>query len=171
MQKAEATHSMKEISIDKVTLNIGVGEIGEGVEKAVNLLEKLTGKEAKKTKADKKAKTFGVREGLEIGAKVSLRGKKAEEFLKKALKSKNNKVKSKWFDTQGNFSFGIDEYFNLPDTKYDPEIGIIGFDIAVTLERPGFSVRNRGNEIGDKQRISKEEAMEFIKKKFDIEVE
>lgn len=172
MQKSETVNPMKEIRIEKVTLNIGVGEIGDEVEKAVNLLEKLTGKNAKKTEAGKNAKPFGIREGLEIGAKITLRGKDAKEFLKNALKAKNDSVKAKWFDTQGNFSFGIDEYFNLPDVKYDPNIGIIGFDVAVTLERPGHSIkRSKNKKIDRSHRIEKEEAMEFIKENFDVEVE
>lgn len=170
MQKTEKVNPMSQVKVEKVTLNIGVGEIGEGVEKAVNLLEKLTGKKAKKTTASDNAKSFGVREGLEIGAKVTLRGEDAVEFLEKALQTKEN-IKSKWFDTQGNFSFGIDEYFDLPHVKYDPEIGIIGFDVAVTLERKGTPTRNtKGKEMSKEYKIDREEATEFVKEKFGVEV-
>lgn len=166
-------NKMREIRLEKVTINIGRKETGDEVDKAYILLENLTGSKPVKTLARKKARTFGIREGLPIGVKVTLRGKKAEEFLKKAFESIGNKIRSKWFTENGNFSFGIEEYLKFKGAKYDPKIGIMGFEICVSLERPGYSIKRKlkRRRIGRKHLITKEEAIEFIKNKFNVEVE
>ncbi len=163
---------MKEITLEKVTVNIGVGEPGGRLEKAKNLLEKITGKKAVITKG-KKRTTFGTSKGRPIGTKVTLRGKQASEFLKNALKAKANKLMYSQFDSSGNFSFGIEEYINMPGIKYDSEIGMFGMDIAVTLTRPGYRIRKkmiRPAKVGKKHLIQKTDAMEFAKKQLGVEV-
>ncbi len=162
---------MRKIRIGKVTVNIGLKNTGEDVDKAYKLLERLTGKKPVKTMAKKNAKTFGIRPGLNIGVKVTLRGKDAVEFLRRIFESKSN-LSIKSFDKQGNFSFGIEEYLNVPGMKYDPKIGIMGFDVCVTLERPGFSIKAKKikKEIGKNHRIIRDEAIEFVKQNFDISV-
>ena len=70
-------------------------------------------------------------------------------------------------------SFGITEYINIPGIEYRPEIGIIGLEVAVTLERPGFRIKRRmlkKSKIGKSHLITKEDAMNFIKNKFNIEI-
>lgn len=162
---------MQQVRLDKVTLNIGAGEIGDEVEKAKKLLKKLSGEEPIKTKAGRNAKTFGVRKGLEIGTKITLRGKKAEDILERILQSKDS-ISASIIDSQGNFSLGVDEYLNVPGIKYDPEIGIMGFDVAVTLEKPGHRVkkRSKSSKIGKKHKIKKEEVIEFLENKFGVTV-
>ena len=159
--------------IAKVTINIGVGEAGERLEKAEKVLELLTGKKPVKTIAKRTNKEFGIRKGMPIGCKVTLRKKDAEEFLKKALGILNNKIPSYSFDDEGNFSFGIPDYTLFPDQKYDPEIGIFGMDVCVTVERAGYRIKHRKirrRKIPARHRVKREEAMEFIKKKFNVEV-
>lgn len=165
------SQSMQQIAIEKVTVNIGVGEVSEEVDKACKLLKQLTGKEAVKTQAGKSSKSFGLREGLEIGAKVTLRGEEAVDFLQRAFAAIERLPKSS-FDSQGNFSFGVEEYLNLPGIKYDPEIGIMGFDVAVTLERPGANIKREesSRKVGDSHKTKKEDSIEFIKSKFDVQV-
>jgi len=71
-------------------------------------------------------------------------------------------------------SFGIAEYLDVPGAEYDPSIGIIGFETAVSLSRPGFRVKERRimkRKIPQKHRITKEEAKEFVKNKYSIKVE
>jgi len=162
---------MRKISIEKVTLNIGAGEAGPKLEKAQKLLEKITGKKIVITKTHKR-NTFGGAKNKPIGVKITLRDKEKIEFLKKLLASKENKIKKTCFDNQGNFSFGIAEYINIPGIRYDPEIGIIGFDVCVTLERPGFRVKRRKmkNKIGKKHMILKEDAMKFAKDELGIKI-
>jgi len=163
---------MRKIRIEKVVLNIGIGESGEKLEKAKNLLEQLTGKKAILTKT-KRRTTFGVSKGREIGTKVTLRKDEAIEILKRLLATKDNKLSPRCFDKNGNFSFGIHEHIDIPGVKYDPKIGILGMDVCVTLERPGFRVKKKRitKPVGKKHRISKEEAIEFIKKNFGITIE
>ena len=105
---------MREPRIEKVTINIGVGESGEKLEKAAALLEKLTGRKPVKTKTMKRIPAFGIRPKMFIGVKVTLRGREAEEFLKKAFEAVGNRIKASSFDPLGNFSFGIKEYIDIP---------------------------------------------------------
>gem|GEM_PF-3564160 len=96
---------MRRIRIEKVVVNIGVGEPGERLEKAKTLLQRLTGAKVVETEAKKKIPKWGIRPGLKIGVKVTLRGKAAEEFLNKALDAVDRKIKESSFDEFGNFSF------------------------------------------------------------------
>jgi len=164
---------MQEIRLEKVTLNIGTGGPGEALEKALKLLKKISNRTPVKTATKTRIPTWKTRPGLEIGAKVTLRKKEAEELLKNLLNGINNKLPLKKFDDFGNFSFGIKEYIDITGQEYDAEIGIIGLEIAVTLEKPGFRIKKRKffkSRVNKKHRISKEEAIEFIKKKFGVEV-
>jgi large subunit ribosomal protein L5 len=163
---------MEEVRIEKVTLNIGVGEPGEKLEKALKLLETITGKKAVKTKAKKRIPEFNIREGLEIGAKVTLRGNDATEILKKLFKAVDNKIPISKFDERSNLSFGIEEYIHIPGIKYDPSIGIIGLDVCITFEKPGFRIKRKrlSKKISKKHMIKKEEVIDFLKKNFGVEV-
>ena len=76
---------MKEIRIEKITLNIGVGQAGEKLEKAAKLLQNLADAKVVQTKSKKRIPGWGLRIGLPIGCKVTLRGKKAEEMLSRLL--------------------------------------------------------------------------------------
>lgn len=164
---------MKEIRLEKVTLNIGCAGNLEKIERAKKLLEYLTGRKPIITKSRRRS-TFGIAKGKPIGAMVTLRKKAAEEFLKKGLAAIGNKLSAKQFDPEGNFSFGIKEYIHIPGVKYVHEIGILGLDVCVTLERPGFRVKRRRvkkGKIPKKHRISREEAIEWVKKNFGVKVE
>ncbi len=157
---------MRDIFIEKVTVNIGVGEAGERLQQAKELLELITGRKCVETLAKKRNPSFKLRKGLPIGVKVTFRGKEAVEFLQKALKAKKNVLPRTCFDKQGNFSFGIAEYIDFPGAKYNPNIDLFGFDVCVTLARKGKRVavrRVKKAKIGKRHRISPEEAVEFVK--------
>lgn len=165
---------MKEIEITKVTVNIGVGESGDKLERAKKLLTKLTGKTPVQTLSRERNPTFNITKGKPIGTKVTLRGPEKIEFLKKALDVKDFKLSPRCFDKNGNFAFGVSEYIDLPGIRYDTTIGMYGFDVAVTLERPGYRIAKRRRakaKIGNKHRITKDEGMEFAKKELGITVE
>ncbi len=165
---------MKKISIEKLTLNIGVGAPGDKLDKAVKLLHKITGVKPIQTKSKDRIPAWQIRPGLAIGAKVTLRGKQAEEMLARLLKATKNKISARKFDKSGNFSFGIHEYLDIAGVEYDMDIGIIGLEAAITLQRPGFRVKKRriqNHKIPKHHLITKEEAIEFIKNKFNITVE
>ncbi|MBI4045096.1 MAG: 50S ribosomal protein L5 [Candidatus Diapherotrites archaeon] len=166
--------AMKDIRVEKVTVNMGVGQAGEELEKAITIMKNITSMQPVKTLCKVKQPTWGIRIGLAIGAKVTMRKKKAEDFLKEALKAKDNQLMQKNFDNQGNVGFGIKEYIDLPRAKYDPKLGIKGFDVLISLERPGFRVKRR--KIGKKRiplshRVTKTEAIDFVSKKFGVEVQ
>lgn len=161
------------IKVGKLTLNMGAGESGDKLTKAVRLLEIISKAKPVKTKTYKRIPTWSIRPGLAIGTKVTLRGKQAEQVLKTLLKALDNKIPARKFDTQGNFSFGIKEYIDIPGIEYEPSIGILGLEAAVTLARPGYRVQHRlkSSRIGRKHRITPEQAMAFLKEQFQTKIE
>jgi len=165
---------MKEIRIEKVTLNIGTGTTPDKANKGIKLLQALSESKPVKTITQKRIPTLGIRPGLVVGCKVTLRGKKAEELLARLLRARGDILAISHFDNQGNFSFGIKEYLDIPDAKYDAEVGIIGLSVAITLERPGSRVKKRklqARELPPRHKISMQEAIGFVKNKFGIKVE
>ncbi len=164
--------SMKEIRIEKVTFNMSTGAPGPELEKAKKLLKMITGKKIVTTTTHKRS-TFGVAKGRDIGAMTTLRGEEAKNVLTKLFQSLENKIKATQFDANGNFSLGIEEYINIPGINYDPDIGIMGFDVSVSLERPGYRVKKRSyarSKVGNAHRITTEEAMEWVKKEFKVDI-
>lgn len=171
--KSAATNPMREIRIEKVVVNIGVGEAGEKLSRAQKVLELLTQVKPTQTLSTHTNKDLGIRLGMPIGCKVTLRNLMAPEFLKKAFWVKENKIMNYSFDKEGNFSFGISDYTDFDGMRYDPEIGIFGLDISVVLSRPGKRVKLRKKspaKIPHGHRISKDEAVEWVSKTFDVEV-
>jgi len=167
------TNSMREIRLEKAVVNIGVGEAGERLIKAEKVLKMVTGKKPIRTVAKTTNRDFGIREGMQIGCKVTLRGDEAMEFVKKALNIRDNKIANYSFDPAGNFSFGIQDYTDFPGMKYDPEIGIFGLDVSAALSRPGKRVRQRRilrARIPKHQKLTRKEGIEFVKAKFGAEV-
>lgn len=164
---------MKEIRVEKITLNIGTGGPGEKLEKGLKLLQKITGMKAVATTTQERIPTWDIRPGLQIGCKVTVRGKKAEELLSRLIKAGQENITAVKFDKQGNFSFGVPEYIDIPGVTYDSTIGVIGLDVAVTLERPGYRIKRRSimkRKIPEKHRITKNEAINFINKKYNLGV-
>ncbi|ABP94281.1 MULTISPECIES: 50S ribosomal protein L5 [Metallosphaera] len=173
MEQVTKQNPMRNVRIAKVTVNIGLGESGERLQKAYQLVEELTGAKPVYTKAKKSIKEFDVRKGAPIGVMVTLRDEKAEEFLKRVLAAVNYKIKASSFDKHGNVSFGIAEHVVIPGTRYDPEVGIFGLDVAITFERPGFRVSRRKRQksrIPDSVRVRKEEAMKFLTENFGVTI-
>ncbi|MFH1750419.1 MAG: 50S ribosomal protein L5 [Candidatus Micrarchaeota archaeon] len=165
---------MQEVRLEKLTLNIGIGAPGERLENAKVLLERLSGVNAVMTQSRDRNPTFKIRKGDNIGAKVTLRGKVAQELLKKALDVRDFTIKESSFDGFGNVSFGIKEYIDFPGMKYDPKIGMMGFDVCVTLSKAGRRISLRkiaSTRLPHKQRVSKEEAMAFMQSKFGVKIE
>lgn len=159
---------MREIKIEKIVLSIG--GTADNLEKGVKLLKILTGRKPAKMKTHKRIPTLGVRPKLEVGAVVTIR-KEKERLLERLLKAINNKIKKKQI-SENNFSFGIDEYIEIPGIEYQREIGIIGLDVTVVFKRAGRRVKlkkiKRG-KIPKKQMISKEEIIKFMEEKFKTE--
>jgi len=164
---------MRVLRIEKTVVNIGVGEAGERLLKAQKVLEMLTTQKPVETISKTTNKDLGIRKGMPIGCRVTLRGERAEEFLKRALWVKNNKLADYNFDPEGNFSFGVPDYTEFEGMKYDPEIGIFGMDVSVTLKRPGYRVvmrRRVTSKIPRRHRVTREEGIHFMQDKFGVEV-
>jgi len=167
-------NTMRTIIVEKVTVNMGVGQAGDELKKSKTVIEAITGAKAVETKCKVKQPKWDIRPGLPIGVKVTLRKKKATDFLKRALNAKQSIIKKKSFDMQGNFGFGIKEHIDLPGIKYDPKLGIKGLDVLVTLKRNGQRIKKRKiskAKIGKKHIITKNDAMQFVKEQFGVEVE
>lgn len=165
------SNSMRRISIDKVTINFGAGANQALLEKGIKLIKMITGRDPVKTYSTKRIPTWGIRPGLPIGCKQTLRREEAYKLLKDLLKGVDNTLRANSIDSQGNISFGIKEYVDVQSLKYDPEIGILGFEVAITLTRPGYRVMKRKKlprSISKSHRISKEDAMNFIKQEFQV---
>jgi len=162
---------MRNICVEKVTLNIGAGGPGEKLDKAMKLLNSITNLKAVQTSSKKRIPTWGVRPNLAIACKVTVRGKKAEDLLRRLLQAVDNKLPTSKFDNFGNFSFGIPEYIDIPDVPYDAGIGVIGLEVAATLERQGFRIKRRSvkrSKIGRKHLLTTSESVDFIKNKFGV---
>lgn len=165
-------NAMREIRIAKLTLNIGCGEPGEKLDKAKKLLTTLTGKKIVETHTSKRT-TFGTPKGRAIGCKITLRGAQVEEFLKRLLDPIDFKINKKAFDAQGNVSFGVKEHIQIPGVKYDPDIGIYGMDVCITLQRKGFRVMRKRNpsKISESHKITPEESQKWLEENFNVKVE
>ncbi len=164
---------MKAIRIEKLTLNIGSGKDTEKLEKSMKLLSNITGLTPIKTTAKKRIPNWGLRPGLPIGCKITIRKEKAKELISRLLQAKDNKLSPDQFDTKGNLSFGIHEYIDIPGVKYDPAIGVLGLQASITLERIGYRIKRRKLQpktLPKKHEITKEEAIKFIKSQFDTEI-
>jgi large subunit ribosomal protein L5 len=177
-KKAKAVSTKKAFElmkphIAKVTVNIGVGEAGEKLKKAESVLEGVTKQKPVQTLSKTTNKDWGVRKFMPIGCKVTLRKKAGEAFLLSALKIRENKISEYSFDNQGNFSFGVPDHTLFEGQKYDPNIGIFGMDICVTVENPGYRVRHRRidtRKIPQRHRLSREATMKFIADTYHVEV-
>jgi large subunit ribosomal protein L5 len=164
---------MRELYVDKVVVHMGVGEGGDKLSKAVDLMRQITGNSPVRSNAKKTNPTFGIRKGSPISCKVTLRGKKAGDFLETALKIIEQRVSSGQIDRQGNFSFGIEEHTDFPGMSYDPQIGIYGMDINVVLARRGIRITRRHIEqrrLPVKQKVTPEDSLAFLKSRFNVEV-
>src|SRR3989338_1918249 len=166
-------NTMRNIRVEKVTLNVGAGKDQARLEKGVALLKYLTGIPPVKTVTQKRIPTWGLRPGLPIGCKITLRGSHAVEFLRKALTAKEGVLNSSNFDNGGTVSFGVPEYIDIEGVKYNPEIGTSGFELCVTLTRPGFRVKKRrvkSSPLGKRHLISKADAIKFVTENFKVRI-
>jgi large subunit ribosomal protein L5 len=164
-------HDMRAPVIEKVVAHMGVGEGGRRLADAEEILAEITGQEPVRTVAERTIPDFNVREGDPIGAKVTLRGENAYEFLETTLDFTD--LERTQFDETGNFSFGIDEHTDFESQEYDPSVGIYGLDVTVNLVRPGYRVRKRDKvhrQIPSSHRLTVEDAIAFLDHEFEVEI-
>lgn len=160
---------MKSIRVEKVTLNIGAGKDQTKLEKGIVLLNMIANATPIKTVTSKRIQEWGLRPGLPIGCKLTLRKDRAVKLLPRLLDAVNNRLRERQFDNNGNIAFGIHEYIEIPGVKYNPKIGIMGLEVCVSLERPGFRIKKRrmlSRKIPTRHRIPKQEAIAFMAGQF-----
>lgn len=159
--------------INVVSVNFSVGSSGPQLEKARLLCEKITDQKPAEGKAKESVRGFAIRKHEPIAVFTTLRGEKAKAFLEKCVWAKENVLLKKNFDDFGNLAFGIKEHLDLPNMKYDPQIGVLGFDITIVLNRAGYRIKNRRKrpkKVPKTHTITKEEGIAFFKKNFNINV-
>ncbi|MDR3206602.1 MAG: 50S ribosomal protein L5 [Candidatus Methanoplasma sp.] len=163
----------RDIYVEKVTVNIGVGEAGERLVKAQKVLEMVTGQKSVQTISKTVNRDLGIRVGMPLGCKVTLRGDVAENFLGRALSIRERKVYAYSFDKEGNMSFGISDYTDFEGMKFDPGIGIFGMDVSVVLRRTGNRITQRAllkRKIPKSHRVDRGEAIQYMKDNYEVEV-
>ena len=166
-------NSLRDVRVEKVVVNIGVGEAGERLSKACKVLEMVTGQNPIRTIAKTVNRDLGIREGMPLGCKVTLRGEVATDFIKRALIIREMRVPEYSFDKEGNMSFGITDYTDFDGMKYDPEIGIFGMDVNVVLRRAGNRITQRmllKRRIPKGHRVQRDEAIQYMKDNFSVKV-
>lgn len=157
---------MRKIKIEKVLLSAGAKD--KELEKAKKLLELLSEMKAQVIASTKRIPNFDVRPGLEVGTRITLRGEKALELLKRILEAKSNTLSESQV-SNNHFSFGIKEYIEIPGMEYQRDIGIRGFNVTVVFVRPGIRVKRKKIKSGRfpvKQQVSKEEIIEYMEENY-----
>ncbi len=132
-------NAMQAPKLDKVVVNIGVGEAKENVkilDAAMKDLETITGQKPVITKAKKSIANFKIREGMPIGCKVTLRGERMYEFVDRLINLALPRVRdfrgvnADAFDGRGNYALGIREQLIFPEIEYDKIDKVRGMDIV-----------------------------------------
>ena len=164
---------MRQVYVEKVVVHMGVGEAGEKLTKATDLLKLITGNAPVTSNAKRTNVTFGIRKGAPISCRVTLRGEQAAKFLNTALNTIDRHISHDQIDQRGNFSFGIEEHTDFPGISYDPQIGIYGMDVNVVLARRGVRIARRHIEqrkLPASQVVTPGDAIAFLKARYQVEV-
>jgi large subunit ribosomal protein L5 len=163
-----AENIMKTIRIEKVVLN--VGGTGDKLEKGFKLLKILSGRTPVKVKATKRIPTWGVRPGLEVGTKVTLRHEEAEKIIARLLPAINNTLKER--QIRDNFlSFGIHEYIEIPGMEYIRDVGIMGFEVTAVFTMAGRRVEQRKAKRGKANVVvAAKDIQKFMEDKFQTKI-
>src|ERR1700761_903844 len=139
-QKFSYTNEMQIPRLDKIVVNMGIGEAvndSKKVQSAIKDLTAITGQKPAPTKARKSVATFKLREGMTIGAKVTLRQDRMYEFLDRLITIALPRVKDfrglngNSFDGRGNYAMGLKEHLVFPEINYDQIDQVWGMDIVV----------------------------------------
>ena len=162
---------MRRTRISKVVLSSGATDTN--LEKSAKLLEIIGEMKPQIIKAGprKRIPSFGVRPGLPLGTRITLRDEKALKILKKLLGAIDNRLNKKQVN-DNHFSFGIKEYIEIPGIEYVREIGIRGFNVTVVFEKPGLRVKKKKIKKGKfpkRQEVLKDEIIKFMRENFNTE--
>jgi len=159
--------------IEKVVLNISVGQSGEPLQQAMRILKDLTGQTPSQRLAKRSIRDWGIHRREPIACLVTLRNEAAMAFVKRAFDAIGHRLPRSSFDSNGNFAFGISKHIDLPGVRYDPDLGIVGMDVSVAMGKPGYRVKRRRlakARVGMKQKLTRDEAVEYIRDAFGLEI-
>lgn len=158
MQKFNYTTVMQVPKVEKVVINMGVGEaVGNSkiLDVAVDELQRISGQKPVITRAKKSIAGFKLREGMPIGAKVTLRGERMYHFLDKLFNVALPRVRdfrgvsNKAFDGRGNYTLGLKDQLIFPEIEYDKVDKIRGMDVViVTTARSDEESRELLTQLG-----------------------
>ena len=168
-----ADNPMREVRLEKLVVNIGIGDKEDMYANAKALLEKLTGMQAVATRAKRREPELKIRKGQVIGAMVTLRGGTASELLKKALDANNNTLPESAI-ANNSVNFGISEYIYFSGIKYDSKIGMLGMNINAAFGRRGKRVelrrRNASRIAASHRNILRDELRQFVVQNFGTKI-
>lgn len=159
--------------VEKVIVHMGVGESGQHLVNAEEILRTITGQEVVRCYSKRTLPAFSIKKNEPIGCKVTLRGPRAQEFLETALGIIEKTLTRSQFDSLGNVSFGIEEHTDFPGMRYDPNIGVFGMDVTVVLKRPGERICKRRiatHKIPTGHRVTVDDAIAFLNESYGVEV-
>ena len=158
IKKFEYKNIMEVPKLDKIVLNMGVGEAKDNaklLETAVRDMETMTGQKAVVTKAKNSVANFKIREGMPIGCKVTLRGERMYDFLDRLVNLALPRVRDfrginpNAFDGRGNYALGIKEQLIFPEIEYDKVDKVRGMDIImVTTAKTDEEARELLTQFG-----------------------
>jgi large subunit ribosomal protein L5 len=144
-EELQLTSMMEVPRVEKITLNMGVGEAktdAKALDGAIDELTTIAGQRAHVRRARKSIAGFKLREGMPVGARVTLRGARMWEFLDRLVSIALPRIRDfrglnpGSFDGRGNFSLGIREQIIFPEIDYDQIAGIRGLDVTITTTAP-----------------------------------
>lgn len=159
--------------VEKVIVHMGVGESGQHLVNAEEILKTIAGQGVVRCFAKRTLPAFAIKKNEPIGCKVTLRGQRAQQFLETALTIVDKTLGRSQFDSLGNVSFGIEEHTDFPGMKYDPNIGVFGMDITVVIKRPGERICKRriaARKVPTNHRVTVEDAVSFLNESYGVEV-
>lgn len=158
MEKFNYKSVMEVPKVEKIIINMGVGEAvqnAKALDNAVEELALISGQKPIVTRAKKSIAGFRLREGMPVGAKVTLRGERMYEFLQKLISVSLPRVRdfrgvsNKAFDGRGNYTLGVKEQLIFPEIDYDKVSKVRGMDIAiVTTSNTDEEARELLSQLG-----------------------
>ena len=169
-----AENPMQQVFLEKVVINIGIGQNDNLVENAKALIKKLTNHNAGTAVSKRRDPELKLRKGQAIGAVSTLRKQEAFDLLKRALDANNN-VLGKNAIANNSVNFGVKEYIYFTGVKYDPKIGILGMNINAAFRRKGARTGLRKRKSGTPgkkhSRITREEILKYLESNFKVTVQ
>jgi len=166
VKKYDGENPMRTVRIEKVILSASA--VAESLAKSKKLIEIISGMKAKVVASRKRIPAFDVRPGLEVGVCVTVRDKAAMELLARLLGAVDNKINKKSV-SENHFSFGIEEYIEIPGMEYQRDIGVRGLNVTADFARAGLRVKRKkikGSNVPKRQHVSASEIIKFMEAQF-----